>query len=86
MPLRKSRPGAELGLRAEQRANTVESLGAGMLHSGRKGQRGPQHWSSWWPELARGPRGLPTRVAGQALIQGMGQPQERQHPVSDIAQ
>lgn len=41
MPLRKSRPGAELELMAVQRANTVESLGAGMLRSDRKGQQGP---------------------------------------------
>lgn len=41
MPLRKSRPGAELELMAVQRANTVESLGAGTLRSDRKGQQGP---------------------------------------------
>lgn len=41
MPLRKPRTGAELGLRAVQRMNTVESLGAGMLHSDRKDQQGP---------------------------------------------
>lgn len=40
MSLRKSRPRAELGLREVQRANTVESLGAGMLYLDRKGQQG----------------------------------------------
>lgn len=40
MPLRRSRPGAKLGLRSVWRANTVGSIGAGMLHSDRKGQQG----------------------------------------------
>lgn len=41
MPLRSSRPGAELGLKAVQRANAVGSLRTGVLCSDRKGQQGP---------------------------------------------